>query len=1820
MTTLITAEKLESKIKDETILTQQEIQTKDPKLTVQQNPSPNKEEILKDNFPLLSSINVKCGGCGKEAVVHEDDAPSHLTESSYICDICKSRAQKKLRLHQLLNGKVPSEELKRVEPKLKHSCPDCGKEFISQTDLQRHANIHRGLKPFSCDTCGKSFTQSGSLKRHLLTHTDVKPHHCKVCGLNFKGHLARHMRTHTGEKPFKCQICQKGFYKSELLKKHLTEHMRDGSVTCSKTQLDDIVQKNHQQTCLICDKTYTSPGHLARHMKQQHNSQNVLRCGVCTEVFSAKEALQEHLQGHSKEDLAAIIAATFANATALTNGMPSAPDEEEAVPDNEEPPMKEQPSPAANTPDNMPSQSAVPEEHACLDDRVTCGICGHACCCSTTYPCLSLQSAVPEEHACLDDRVTCGICGHACCCTNYIPLHMVNHEETMIQCRSCGMDFAPAGVNTTSQICNVCKPEQAESGAGAELQKVEADETDDQDNLHDDLHEDDGFDDGSGKRYQCLQCDKSYKFLKHLKEHARVHAGGYRPYKCNTCGKFFSKRYHLNRHQLIHARVERQQQENQSSSHGAPVRGRMGRPPLYTGMRGRIGRPPIHSTVKGRIGRPPLHTTVRGRIGRPPLYSGMKGRIGRPPLHRVSEERVDRPPAETTVKGRIGRPPLHSVIEGIIDRQPSETLEKATGGRLPMHIVAIKRKVGSPPLLESPPEPTIVQPAVPVQENMYAIPRPLSRHMPFVCCACGKGFPKRVPLKRHLLNHLREGTIPKDHPQLDEMKVNSYVNANVGISPQLQSCPVCGKVCKGLHLQRHMKIHSDDEIKRARDSNQGASPQLQKQQSSPQQRVAIAKPHPGIVYMKDEAPASPDGDDFNEGDLDHFGNDDSMPMSMDNILNLGQQEPEVVKEHECLNDQVNCGICGHSCCCANYITFHMEIHNEESDTCGKCGKELGDLPATRVQGGRICSICTSRSRKQMRLHQILRNKVLPPDSPVSESTPQRLECPQCPKSFVDRRSFREHLRIHSGEKRYHCSFCGMAFSHSRNFKRHIQRHTGEKPNWCHICNKGISGHLARHMRSHSAEKSYVCNMCGKGFNRSEHLKRHLKTHLGSKEQYQCHICAKKFMRKEHLKRHVKSHMDGSLGSGGDATSSEASPVKPVRPPVNDQPYKEHPCTYDVAVCGLCGDVCCCANYIPYHMEVHGEKAEDYIDGRLVKKEVTPMQGGDGGRTVREHSCTFDPVSCGHCGEVCCCANYIPIHMELHGEKPTDFAKDQILKNVREEVQMKVDERIPEEAPESPVEQLKDHSCLGEKVVCGISGETFCCANYIALHMVKQTKQAAETRGQDHPDDILEKALHASEIIGDVKPHPCTHEIVSCGVCGEPCCCPNYIPFHMELHSEILNQETVVQEEVVGITNEEIPMEEEAHEADTTGEIQEVPASVAGEVVEAPEAVEAPRAVTASETAEVVINGGAGARAVVEEHTEEFDWASVANFLQGIPEPDPLPVPPPMATVTNVEPLNGSPVKVEPTQGQVQESRVDDHICLQAQVTCETCGHVLCCINNLIPHLDTHKVMTVQCEVCHQEVEMTRTATVMKDGVKIYKCGACVMGLPTMPSRSSRPAQVRDSEGGPTPSKNIPCPHCPRVLKCRKDYTRHIKIHAEVKPYKCDLCGKEFTAMANLRRHLDAHAGVKAHECKICGQFFSGHMARHMRTHTGEKKYNCEICPKGFNRMEHLKRHLWQHLKDGNAPSDHKQLLELGVTRDNAQPSETSPSKSNWCDICHKIVPGRLARHKMTHSDVKPYQCTQCDKAFYRSEHLKRHLEVHARKAQFTGLMPTEATA
>ncbi|XP_044838617.1 LOW QUALITY PROTEIN: zinc finger and BTB domain-containing protein 12 [Mauremys mutica] len=80
-------------------------------------------------------------------------------------------------------------------------CPRCGKQFNHSSNLNRHMNVHRGVKSHSCAVCGKSFTQKSTLHDHMNLHSGQRPYRCSYCDVRFahKPAIRRHLKEQHGK-------------------------------------------------------------------------------------------------------------------------------------------------------------------------------------------------------------------------------------------------------------------------------------------------------------------------------------------------------------------------------------------------------------------------------------------------------------------------------------------------------------------------------------------------------------------------------------------------------------------------------------------------------------------------------------------------------------------------------------------------------------------------------------------------------------------------------------------------------------------------------------------------------------------------------------------------------------------------------------------------------------------------------------------------------------------------------------------------------------------------------------------------------------------------------------------------------------------------------------------------------------------------------------------------------------------------------------------------------------------------------------------------------------------------------------------------------------------------------------------------------------------------------------------------------------------------------------------------------------------------------------------------------------------------------------
>ena len=75
-------------------------------------------------------------------------------------------------------------------------CDHCGKAFVDERSLMRHAKIHADNKPFPCPHCEKGYVDANSLKKHMRNHE------CEVIIVRYNS---------IDNKPYPCPNCEKGY-------------------------------------------------------------------------------------------------------------------------------------------------------------------------------------------------------------------------------------------------------------------------------------------------------------------------------------------------------------------------------------------------------------------------------------------------------------------------------------------------------------------------------------------------------------------------------------------------------------------------------------------------------------------------------------------------------------------------------------------------------------------------------------------------------------------------------------------------------------------------------------------------------------------------------------------------------------------------------------------------------------------------------------------------------------------------------------------------------------------------------------------------------------------------------------------------------------------------------------------------------------------------------------------------------------------------------------------------------------------------------------------------------------------------------------------------------------------------------------------------------------------------------------------------------------------------------------------------------------------------------------------------------------------------
>ena len=163
--------------------------------------------------------------------------------------------------------------------------------------------------------------------------------------------------------------------------------------------------------------------------------------------------------------------------------------------------------------------------------------------------------------------------------------------------------------------------------------------------------------------------------------------------------------------------------------------------------------------------------------------------------------------------------------------------------------------------------------------------------------------------------------------------------------------------------------------------------------------------------------------------------------------------------------------------------------------------------------------------------------------------------------------------------------------------------------------------------------------------------------------------------------------------------------------------------------------------------------------------------------------------------------------------------------------------------------------------------------------------------------------------------------------------------------------------------------------------------------------------------------------------------------------------------------------------------------------------------------------------------------------------------------------------------------------------RHIrKKHTMDRPYKCDICNKQFVSLRNLSTHRRNIHSAKNEQNQPQSSDSTDKWIMYISDKTKPFKCGYEGCGKQYTRKSSLRNHFISHIGGSQFRCYYADCA--GAMR--------------YCDS------QALARHiHLKHTMLRPYKCDTCNKQYGRREYLKYHKEqVHStEKEQVTKKEP-----
>ena len=157
------------------------------------------------------------------------------------------------------------------------------------------------LQHFVCSICRKTFKCSTALRAHKYTHTKEYNLPCSTCVKLFRysRDLLNHELTHTGSPVTHSMALFINVLYASLLNLSVMPQTTY-VIYCNTTECTfcSVVDAKPQK-CSTCGKAFRTQSQVLRHVKQQHGTNIIYYCGLCSYSVIQKCNLKIHMKRHT---------------------------------------------------------------------------------------------------------------------------------------------------------------------------------------------------------------------------------------------------------------------------------------------------------------------------------------------------------------------------------------------------------------------------------------------------------------------------------------------------------------------------------------------------------------------------------------------------------------------------------------------------------------------------------------------------------------------------------------------------------------------------------------------------------------------------------------------------------------------------------------------------------------------------------------------------------------------------------------------------------------------------------------------------------------------------------------------------------------------------------------------------------------------------------------------------------------------------------------------------------------------------------------------------------------------------------------------------------------------------------------------------------------------------------------------------------------------------------------------------------------------------------------------------------------------------------